>query len=262
MKDLFDLTDRVAVITGGAGVLGMEFAHALAGYGARVVVSDIDQAKCDACAEDVSASHGTEAVGVAADVSKPEEVTGSVEQTVARFGRIDILVNSAAATRMDKIYTSFEEYPVDVWKQVLEVNITGMFLITQAVGRVMLDQRCGSIINISSIYGVVAPVPSIYEGADFNTPAVYSVSKAGVIGLTRYLAAYWGDKGVRVNSITPGGVFNDHEDPFLAAYNARVPMGRMACPAEPAGAVVFLASDASSYVTGHNLVVDGGWTAW
>jgi len=261
MGDLFDLVDRVAVITGGAGVLGREFARALAERGARVVLADLVQSRCDECAAEVSDIHKTACIGIATDVSSPAAAASIVDRTMSEFGRIDVLINNAA-TQPPGFFAPFEKYSLETWNHVLEVNLTGMFLMAQAVGKVMVEQTRGSIINISSIYGMVAPDQRIYDDVEFNAPAAYSVSKSGVIGLTKYLAAYWGEKGVRVNAVTPGGVFRGHEDPFLSAYSSQVPMGRMARQDELSGAIVYLASDASSYVTGHNLVVDGGLTAW
>jgi len=261
MDDLFDLDDRVAVVTGGAGVLGQEFARTLAERGAQVVLADLDQSRCDKSAADISDVHKRTCLGISADVTSPMAVAAMVDRTRSEFGRIDVLINNAA-TQPPGFFAPLQEYSLDVWNQVLAVNLTGMFVVAQAVGKVMVEQGRGSIINISSIYGIVASDHRIYDGCDFNTPAVYAVSKAGVIGLTKYLAAYWADKGVRVNAVTPGGVFREQEDPFLSAYTSRVPMGRMARQDELSGAVVYLASDASGYVTGHNLVIDGGLTAW
>ena len=239
----------------------MVYANALAENGAHVVLADVDQSRCESCASEISAAHGRKALGVKTDVSLPGDVTHLVEQVISNFGQIDILINNAAA-QPPGMWTTFEDYPLDLWNRVMAVNLTGQFLMAQAVGREMLKRKKGSIINISSTYGVVGPDFRIYEGTNFNCPVVYSASKAGVLGLTRYLATYWGMKGIRVNSITPGGVFRGHKDPFLAQYSARVPLGRMADEMELRGAVIYLASDGSSYVTGHNLVVDGGWTTW
>jgi len=261
MDNLFDLADRVAVITGGTGVLGREFARALAERGARIVLADLDQGRCDESAAEISDAHKTTCLGISTDVSSPTDVAAMVDRTISEFGRIDVLINNAA-TQPPGFFAPFEQYLLETWNQVLAVNLTGMFVVAQAAGKVMVEQERGSIINISSIYGIVAPDHRIYDGCDFDTPAAYAVSKTGVIGLTKYLAAYWAEKGVRVNAVTPGGVFRGHEKPFLSAYTSRAPMGRMARQDELAGAIVYLASEASSYVTGHNLVVDGGWTAW
>lgn len=239
----------------------MVYADALADNGAHVVLADVDQDRCEKCAKEVFTAHGRKTLGVKTDVSNPNEVAHLVEQVNSVFQRIDILINNAAAQPAG-FSTPLEDYSLDVWNRVLAVNLTGQFLMAQAVGPTMVKRQKGSIINISSTYGVVGPNQQIYKGSTFNTPAVYSASKAGVLGLTRYLATYWAEKGIRVNSITPGGVFRGHQDPFLANYCARVPMARMADQDELRGAVIYLASDASSYVTGHNLLVDGGWTAW
>jgi NAD(P)-dependent dehydrogenase (short-subunit alcohol dehydrogenase family) len=260
-EKLFDLKDHVALITGGSGVLGMVFARALADQGAKIVVADIDEERCETCAAEIAKESGKACLGVLLDVSDPKAVASAVGRVENEFGRIDILINNAAA-QPQGMFAPLEEYSVDVWNRIMAVNLTGQFLMAQASAPIMLRQKRGSIVNISSVYGVVGPNQHIYEGSKFNTPAVYSASKAGVLGLTRYLATYWAQQGIRVNSITPGGVFRGHKDPFLSAYCARVPMGRMAEQDELRGAVIYLASGASSYVTGHNLVVDGGWTIW
>lgn len=260
-QNLFDLKDQVALITGGSGVLGMVFARALADQGARIIIADIDEDRCKACAAEITKITGEQSLGVLLDVSDQKAVESAVGRAEASFGHVDILINNAAA-QPPGMFAPLEEYSVEVWNRVMAVNLTGQFLMSRAVAPIMLRQKKGSIINISSVYGVVGPNQHIYEGSQFNTPPAYSASKAGVLGLTRYLATYWADKGIRVNSITPGGVFRGHTDPFLANYCARVPMGRMAEQDELRGAVVYLASGASSYVTGHNLIVDGGWTVW
>lgn len=251
----------MALITGGTGVLGMFFARTLAGYGADIVLIDLDQGVCDSCSTGIEKDTGRRAMGIRADVAEAEDVKRAVRSAYEAFGRIDILVNNAAA-QPPGMFSSVEEYPLAVWNRIIAVNLTGQFLMCQAVAPAMVRQGKGSIVNISSIYGVVAPDQRIYEGSDFNSPLVYSASKAGVLGLTRYLATYWGASGIRVNSITPGGVFQGHQDPFLSKYTSRVPMGRMAAERELGGAILYLASDAASYVTGHNLVVDGGLTVW
>lgn len=260
-KGLFDLSGRVGIITGGTGLLGMVFADALAEHGASVVLADLDQHRCDECAQEVARAHGVHVVGMRTDVANPEDVHILVNRVKSEFGQIDVLVNNAAGYPSG-FYAPVEDYPLEVWNQTLAVNLTGMFLMAQKVGQVMLARRRGSIVNISSIYALHGPDQRIYRGTDINSSVAYSVSKAGVLGLTTHLATYWADKGIRVNAITPGGVFRGQTDPFLSAYSARVPMGRMLYKGELAGAVVYLASDASSYVTGHNLVVDGGLTAW
>jgi 2-deoxy-D-gluconate 3-dehydrogenase len=192
-----------------------------------------------------------------------------VQSVLDAYGKIDILVNSAALNpKVEGNRASspaFEDFPLDAWNQSLAVDLTGMFLCCQAASRAMLDQGGGAIINLCSTYGLVGPDQRLYERPGeppFIKPVSYSVTKAGVLGLTRYLAAYFGDKSIRVNALTPGGVFDHQDEAFVKEYSARAILGRMADAGELQGALLFLASDASSYMTGANLVVDGGWTAW
>jgi 2-deoxy-D-gluconate 3-dehydrogenase len=271
--DKFDLTGRVAIVTGGPGLLGKEFCKTLAEAGASVVVADINAEGAVATAESLKKS-GYPAVGIKTDITDPESVQKMVEAAVKTFGRLDILVNSAAldpkfdpqamAARSTPL-GSFEDYPVDAWRQALDVNLTGMFLCCQAAVRPMLAQGKGVLINICSMYGLVGPDQRLYQRDGKQTsykPVYYSVTKAGVLGMTRYLSTYYAGKNIRANALTPGGVFNGHDEVFLTAYAARAVLGRMANRDEMNGALLFLASDASSYMTGANLVVDGGWTTW
>jgi NAD(P)-dependent dehydrogenase (short-subunit alcohol dehydrogenase family) len=266
----FDLKGRAAIVTGGAGLLGKQFCETLALAGAAVIVADANVSIADAVAEDLR-QRGFSASAIAVDVTSPELVRKMVEGTLRSYGRLDILVNSAA---IDPKYDhslpvdrgcAFEDYPLAAWRQALDVNLTGMFLCCQAVTRQMRGQGSGSIINICSIYGLVGPDQRIYQlpGEEAqNKPADYSVTKAGVLGLTRYLATYFAGQNIRVNALTPGGVYHDHDPEFVRNYSARTVLGRMAHADEMSGALLFLASDASSYMTGANLVIDGGWTAW
>ena len=269
----FDMTGQVAIVTGGPGLLGKEFCRTLAEVGAAVVVADINEVGAEAAAETL-VKDGYQALGVRTDVTTPESVQALVDKTLITYGRLDVLVNSAAldpkfdpqalAARSTPL-GSFEDYPVDAWKQALDVNLTGMFLCCQAAVRPMLVQGKGVLINICSTYGLVGPDQRLYQRDGKQTsykPVYYSVTKAGVLGLTRYLATYYAGKNIRANALTPGGVFNGHDEVFLQAYSARAVMGRMANKDEMNGALLFLASDASSYMTGANLVVDGGWTTW
>lgn len=273
----FDLTGQVAIVTGGPGLLGKEFCRTLAEAGASVVVADLNaQAVNTLTAAMIQA--GYHALGVATDITQPESVRALVDETLATFGRLDILVNSAALdpkfdpqalaemAKQGAVSGAFEDYPLDAWKAALDVNLTGMFLCCQAAVRPMLEQgKKGSIINICSTYGLAGPDQRIYQRGGLQTsykPVYYSVTKAGVLGLTRYLAAYYAGTQLRVNALTPGGVYNNHDEEFLHAYSSRTILGRMAKKDEMNGALLFLASDASSYMTGSNLVVDGGWTAW
>jgi len=216
---------------------------------------------------------GGEAIGWGIDVRSKSEVQRMVAGVLERFGRIDILINNAAidpkfdSTIAAQQANTFEEYPLELWQQSLDVNLTGAFLCSQAVGKAMVTAGHGVIVNICSTYGLVAPDQRLYQrpGEAKQTlfkPAPYSVTKAGIAHLTRYLASYWGTQGIRVNTLTPGGVFNAQDDEFVTRYAARTPMGRMAEKHEMNGAMLFLVSDASTYMTGANLVVDGGWTAW
>jgi NAD(P)-dependent dehydrogenase (short-subunit alcohol dehydrogenase family) len=268
--DKFNLNDRVAVVTGGAGLLGTEFCRTLAQAGARVAVADLNQSAADGVAQSLTAE-GLMALGVGVDVTRPESIRQMVEKLVQLWGRIDILVNSAALDpkfdpqHQGKHANAFEDYPLEAWNQALSVNLTGMFLCTQAVVQPMLTQGKGAIVNICSTYGLVGPDQRIYQRPgqpQQYKPVYYSVTKSGVLGFTRYLATYYAGKGIRVNALTPGGVYNNHDEIFERNYAARTVIGRMADRDEMNGALLYLASDASSYMTGSNLVVDGGWTAW
>ena len=266
----FDLSGKVALVTGGTGILGRHFCAGLAGAGAQVVVVDLDQAAASDFAAELETTQGRKCLGIACDVSDPAAVDGMIEQTVKTFGRLDVAhSNAATKTRdLEAFFAPLETYSADTWREVMSVNLDGMFLVARAAGTAMARaQTRGSIVMTSSIYGVVASDPRIYEGSRYldrqiNTPAVYAASKAGVIGLARHLAAYWGPQGIRVNVLTPGGVESGQNDTFRNRYTARVPLGRMAQADEIVGALLFLASDASSYVTGQNILVDGGLTAW
>lgn len=269
----FDFTDRVVCITGGGGFLGKGFVRAFVDAGARVAVVDHDLALADAALQDTNgATENT--LALEADVTDPDAVDDFTQQVLEKWGgKIDVLVNSAAidpkfdADVAQQQSHTFEDQPLDLWKQSLDVNLTGTFLCCQKVGKIMVQNAAGTIINIASTYGVVAPDQRLYqrdeesEQAMFK-PAAYPVSKAGVLHLTRYLAAYWANTGVRVNSLTPHGVFRSQDEQFLRRFAERSPLGRMARPEEITGPLLFLASDAASYINGSNLVVDGGWTAW
>ena len=269
----FDLSDRVVIIVGGAGVLGEEYAHAMAQARARVVVADLDLKRAEEVACAVSQQTGVAAKAVHVDVTDKPSVVRMTQQVLDSYGRIDGLVNNAAVDpkfdcqNAQQHTNTFEDYPLDLWNQGLVVNLTGMFLCAQAIAPIMLAQGRGVIVNVSSTYGLVGPDQRLYQSEDLSTlrtfkPVSYSVTKSAVIGLTRYLATYWAGKGIRVNTLSPGGVFNDHDDGFARRYSDRTPLGRMANKSEYNGALLFLLSDASSYMTGANLVIDGGWTTW
>ena len=267
---LFDVAGKVVVITGALGQLGTTFGRALLERGAIVVALDLDvaAAKVAAC---FGADAGDRLIAVAADVTSRPSLEAALESIRARAGVPHVLVNNAALDSPPGAPPEetgpFETYPLDSWTKVLDVNLTGVFLACQVFGGAMAAAGRGSIVNISSIYGLVSPNQTIYEyrrqdGAPFFKPVAYSASKSGLLNLTRYLATYWAGAGVRVNAVTFAGVFNRQDPRFLERYTALIPIGRMARAEEYVGPIVFLASDAASYMTGANLVVDGGWTAW
>jgi len=266
------LNGRVAVVTGSAGLLGRQHADALAEAGASVALGDVDGGAAARFAEEVGRARAVAAWGGSLDVTSPRSLEDFRDAVLSRFGRIDVLVNNAAindkfeSPTLGVLQSRFENYPLDMWRRMLEVNVTGVFLASQALGAVMAEQKSGSIVNIASTYGLVAPDQSIYLRPDgtraiHKSPA-YPASKGAVLSFTRYLAAYWGGTGVRVNALSPGGVEDGQEEWFIANYSRRTPLGRMAHAGDYRGALVFLSSDASRYMTGANLVVDGGFTAW
>lgn len=268
-RDLFDLTGRVIVVTGAFGLLGRQFCTALLQRGARVVA--LDQSADAERAPNLFGDGGDRLLPLRADITDRAALERALADIEKRFGVPDGLVNAAALDSPPGAAASengpFETYPESSWDRVMDVNVKGTMLACQVIGGRMAAAGRGSIVNVSSIYGVVSPDQRIYEyrrggGDEFFKPVAYSASKSAVLNLTRYLATYWAKTNVRVNTVTFGGVFNNQDEQFLAGYTARVPLGRMARADEYNGAIVFLLSDASSYMTGSNLVLDGGWTAW
>ena len=267
--DLFGLTGRVIVVTGGLGQLGRQFCLALAARGARVAAFD---RAADEGRVTMALGEQCDAVfPVCVDVTERESLEAALADVQKRWGTPHGLVNAAALDSPPGAPAEengpFESYPESSWDRVMEVNVKGTFLCCQVIGGRMAEAGRGSIINVSSIYGLVSPDQRLYEyrrpaGQSFFKPVAYSTSKSALLNLTRYLATYWADRNVRVNTVTFGGVFNGQDERFLASYALRVPMGRMAREDEYNGTIVFLLSDASSYMTGANVVVDGGWTAW
>ena len=270
LANLFDLSGRTALVTGGAGIIGARVCHGLAAYGAKVAVADINMEAAQVVASDIAATYDCETLAIECDVSDPAAVTAMVDGTVKTLGSLDILHNNAAAKAKDvkAFFAPIEEYSLDVWREIMSVNVDGLFLVAQAAGKQMIAQGTGgSIIQTASIYGVVGPDPRIYEGSEYmgvaiNTPPVYAASKGAVLALSKHLATHWAEHGIRVNTLVPGGVESGQNDTFKAKYSHRVPMGRMAERDEMVGLIVYLGSDASSYVTGQTIAVDGGWTAW
>jgi NAD(P)-dependent dehydrogenase (short-subunit alcohol dehydrogenase family) len=266
---LFDVAGRVAVVTGGLGQLGRQFVATLAGRGALVAIVDRRQDE-----ELVARRFGDlpgRVISVAADLTRRAEIEAALAVIERELGTPHILINNAALDAPPDAPASengpFEQYPEESWDKVMEVNVKGVMLACQVIGGAMAEAGRGSIINISSIYGLVSPDQRIYEyraagGDPFFKPMAYSASKSALLNMTRYLATYWAPRGVRVNTVTFAGVFNNQDEQFLRGYMPKVPLGRMAREDEYNGAILFLASDASSYMTGSNMVIDGGWTAW
>jgi NAD(P)-dependent dehydrogenase (short-subunit alcohol dehydrogenase family) len=264
---LFDVSGEVVVITGAAGQLGHQYAAAFLERGAKVVALDL---QASASTTELQQRNADRFLFCTADVTQRSTLQDARASIAARFGAPTVLINNAAIDSPPSAPIEengpFEGYPDTSWDRVMDVNLKGTYLCCQVFGAAMAEAGRGSVINIASIYGLVSPDQSIYDyrrqrGEIFYKPVGYAVSKSGVLNLTRYLAVYWAKRGVRVNSLTIAGVYNGQEQPFLDAYCARIPVGRMADAAEYNGAVLFLASSASHYMTGSNLVVDGGWTA-
>ena len=277
VSELFDMTGRTAVVTGGAGFLGRQHARALAEAGCRVALWDIDATSLDAAKEELTRDFPEQIDGYDVDITDKTSVDASRERLAQQFGGLNVLVNNAGITvargkeKFKNYFAAFESYPIELWEMALAVNLTGSFVVTQSLST-LLKQRPGkaSIINIASDVGVISPDHRIYRanpergyrGADFNTPLSYAASKAALIHMTKYWATYWAGDGIRVNAVSPAGVENQQDSAFKRELVERIPLGRMARPHELKGAIVFLASDASSFVTGSNLIVDGGRTVW
>ena len=271
MDSLFNVEGRVAVVTGGMGQLGVEYCCCLAERGARVAVFDLTDGPGKPDTRFQAAVENGALTSFVVDITKKEEINSAIQEVVRNWGAPDILINNAALDSPPDASPEevgpFETYPENSFDKVMDVNVKGTYLCCQIIGGLMAEQGKGSIINISSTYGILSPRQDIYsfrrkKGEDFFKPVAYSVSKSAIMNLTRYLATYWALKGVRVNTLTLGGVFNDQPKEFLDAYCKNVPLGRMAYADEYIGAVLFLATDASCYMTGSNLIVDGGWSAW
>src|SRR5258708_3128739 len=265
--DLFSLENKTAIVTGACGLLGTQHCEALAQAGAQVVVADLDEGLCGQLAERLGEGH----LALGLDVTSRESLQDARQRILNKYGRIDVLVNNAAINDMFENpllagkQSMFEHYPLEMWDKSWKVNVSGVFLCSQVLGGVMAEQGGVSIINIASTCGMVAPDQGIYrneagEQTFYKSPS-YPVTKSAVIGFTKFLASYWGHKGVRVNALSPGGVENNQDPFFKKNYAGKTLLGRMAAPTDYRGAIVFLASDASAYMTGANLVVDGGWTA-
>ena len=273
IKDIFDLSGRVAIITGGAGMLGVMHAEAIAEAGGCPVLADIDETSATREAKKIADKYGVVCLGIKTDITNKDEVQTLCDIVLQKFGHIDILINNAASdpkveANEGGTWSRFENFPTEQWNQDIAVGLTGAFLCSQVVGAEMAHSRGGVILNISSDLGIVAPDQRIYlrQGLPMEKqpvkPVSYSVVKSALIGLTKYLATYWAEKNIRVNALCPGGVQTDQPDEFLEKVTFRIPMGRMAQKDEYKGAILFLVSDASSYMTGATLIIDGGRTCW
>jgi NAD(P)-dependent dehydrogenase (short-subunit alcohol dehydrogenase family) len=270
-RDLFSVEGKIVVVTGGCGQLGRQFTRTLIDGGARVAVFDVNPSERKSEDRNIDGGREDALLTLAVDVARRDSIEKGLAQVLSKWGPPHALINNAALDSPPDAPAEengpFESYPESSWDKVMEINAKGVFLCCQVIGSRMAAAGRGSIINICSIYGLVSPDQHLYEyrraqGVQFFKPVAYSASKSCLVNLTRYLATYWAGKNVRVNTLTFGGVFNDQDEQFLANYSARVPMGRMARDDEYNGAIVFLISDASSYMTGSNLIIDGGWTAW
>jgi NAD(P)-dependent dehydrogenase (short-subunit alcohol dehydrogenase family) len=272
-KDFFDLTGRVAVITGGTGLLGRQHAEAIARAGGIPVLADIRIDGVDTLSREWKERFGEQACSLQTDITDPESVKNLLAAVLDRFGRIDILINNAAnnpkmENKADVEFSRLEFFPLDQWEADLNVGLKGAFLCSQVIGSEMARRKQGVIVNVASDLAVIAPDQRLYrkpglpEDKQPVKPVTYSVVKTGLIGLTRYLATYWADSGIRVNAISPGGVYNNQPDDFVERLDRLIPLGRMANASEYQAAILFLCSDASSYMTGANLVIDGGRSCW
>jgi len=261
---LMSLKGRVAVITGGAGHIGSAMAEALAELGANIVILDISLESCLSVCERISGEYAVETFPLAVNLAQEEHIRTVPDEVVNKFGKLDILVNCAAFVGTSNLpgwVVPFEEQRSDTWKQVLDVNLTAPFILTQACTPALKESGHGSVINIASTYGLVGPDMRLYEGTEMGNPAAYAASKGGLLQLTRWLATVLAPD-IRVNAITPGGVSRDQPEVFQRRCIKRIPLKRMAIEEDFKGAVAYLASDLSSCVTGQNIIVDGGWTTW
>jgi NAD(P)-dependent dehydrogenase (short-subunit alcohol dehydrogenase family) len=272
IQELFGLADRVAIVTGGAGLLGFYHGAILASAGARVVLLDLQASNPGDRARQLATECGSESIGLDCDITSEASLQEARQKIVERFGRIDILINNAAnnpkVENGNTTWSRFENFPIETWDTDIRVGLTGAFLCSRIFGAEMVKRGSGVIVNVASDLAVIAPDQRLYRVGGLPDdeqpvkPATYSVVKTALLGLTRYLATYWNGANVRVNSISPGGVLNGQPEVFLDRLKQLIPMGRMAERDEYQGAILFLCSDASSYMTGANLVVDGGRSCW
>ena len=270
ISKLFDLEGRNIVITGASGLLGSQYANTLSSAGANIILLDIDTAKNEKLKSTLIKKYKNKISAYTLDISDQIKVNKTSKKIIKDFKKIDGLINNAAYTskgakeKSDNAFGAFENFPIDIWQKSLDFNLSGVFFCSQAFGKIMAKQGKGVIVNIASTYGLVGADQRIYGKSGLNLPISYAATKGAIVNFTRYLAAYWHGKNIRVNTLSPGGVMDKtyQEKSFIKKYSEKTILGRMANKDEYNGAMLFLISDASSYMTGANLVVDGGWTSW
>ena len=260
------MKNKVVVLTGSSGRLGTEYSNILSEAGAQMILVDKDSQKNEKLKKSLIKKYNLKPLMLTVDISKQNEVEEMTKTIVKKYKKIDVLINNAFYNPNQSKHSSssFEKFPLDLWNEVLNVNLTGIFLCSQSIGKIMVKQRKGVMVNISSVYGMVGADQRIYGNSNLNSPISYAATKGGIINLTKYLAAYWHRKNIRVNTLSLGGVKDElyMSKQFIKNYSEKTMLGRMANKTEYDGALLFLCSEASSYMTGGNLVVDGGWTAW
>lgn len=260
-NDKFNVDDKVIILTGATGLLGTQYTKYLTNLGAKVVAVDIvvdgiEKLKKENVKEE-------NLFYIEADITKEQDVEKILKKSLEKFGRIDVLVNNACFNpRTPQAHASLENFSLEIWNKFVDVNLTGIFLCSKIIGSWMAKHKAGVIVNVASTYGIVGADQRIYGDSKINSSIAYAATKSGVLNITRWLASYWSGKNVRVNTLSPGGVFNNQSPEFVKNYNYKTMVGRMADKDEYTGALLFLISDASSYMNGSNLIVDGGWTAW
>ena len=267
-NELFNLNNKICVVTGGAGILGEKFSYTLSKFGATVIIVDKNANQCKNLASKISKETGNFVIGKKVDLSSEKSIEKFSSYLKETFGNVDVLVNNAAK-KPSGFFKNLDNYDLKTWNEVLSINLNSIFLMCKHLEPLLIKNKSASIINISSIYGFLGPDQSIYKGSwyedlggEINTPLIYSATKGAVISMTKYLATYWGDKGIRVNTISPGGVKSGQNTTFENKYKKKVPLKRMANKSDLVGALIFLASDSSSYVTGQNMIIDGGLSTW
>ncbi|RDJ32195.1 MAG: SDR family NAD(P)-dependent oxidoreductase [Crenarchaeota archaeon] len=268
VNKIFNLQNKVIILTGSAGLLGTEYANILSDAGATLILVDTNTTKNIELKNKINKQYKSNSIAMNVDITSKNDVQKMVLDVVSKYGKIDGLINNAflnhAKNQSQNGKNSFESFPIEIWNKSLDLNLTAVFICCQEVGKVMVKQKNGVIVNISSIYGISGADQRIYGKSNLNSPVSYAASKGGIVNLTRYLAAYWNKKNIRVNTLTLGGVQDNsyQTKEFINKYSEKTILGRMAKKEDYKGAILFLMSDASSYMTGSNLIIDGGWTAW